>query len=107
MDEVNLFDVNKLFCDFFHKVLKSEKFKRPTEYIKERGISQEKLNQFNLGYCNSSLTEHFIEKEKLDKSILIELGLLKENNNKAYVFFYDRLIFPIFSLCYVSTLAIE
>jgi len=93
-----LISINSVFCEFFHKTLKSKQSKDPLRYLKKRGLELKELNQFNLGYCDKNLTNSFIEENGFLEKDLLELGILKKSKDSGsiYPFFYNRLIFPIF-----------
>ena len=66
-------------------------------YVRERGINQEMVDKFSIGYCPDDgrvFAEYAISKG-YDKSFLDELGLIKENARGAYDIYRGRLIFPI------------
>ena len=69
---------------------------KPKQYLRERGVNAESLKRFSIGYAPEgwqSLKEAFPEYEK--DHLLIELGLIKTKEERAYDGFRDRLIFSI------------
>ncbi|GMB93257.1 hypothetical protein NHP200010_09710 [Helicobacter bizzozeronii] len=66
------------------------------EYLKGRGISEQSMQEFQLGYCDSWQVLAYIEKNKLDKQALHHLGVLAYNpEGKEYASLFNRIIFPI------------
>lgn len=83
------------FTFFYSKALLSS----PTHlsYLKQRGITQESIAQFKLGYCGAGyLSINFADSLNCRKEA-IELGVLGENESRVYARFSDRVIFPIHS----------
>ncbi|MBI35316.1 MAG: DNA primase [Flavobacteriales bacterium] len=69
-------------------------------YFKSRGISDEMIDKFGLGYSFEE-RNHFT-KIALDKGykkdLLLDSGLTSERNNKLFDRFFGRIIFPIHNL---------
>ncbi|WP_158652077.1 DNA primase [Helicobacter bizzozeronii] len=71
------------------------------EYLKKRGISDESIQEFRLGYCDSRQVLAYIEKYRLDKKALHKLGVLAlggAQGNTQYATLFNRIIFPIQSM---------
>ncbi|MBE5746067.1 MAG: DNA primase [Clostridiales bacterium] len=68
----------------------------PNSYIKKRGLSQEIVNKFELGYSKDfkSLVD-FLKNNKISYEIGKNAGLLNEKNGKFYDTMFNRLTFPI------------
>lgn len=65
--------------------------------IDGRWFSRSTIKTFKLAYArDSSFITKMIDSEKLDRSILLEVGLIKENDKGTYDAFYNRLLFPIY-----------
>lgn len=72
------------------------------QYIQKRGLSQETVELFRLGYANeewSSISDG-ISRKKLEPQIAETLGLIRKRNKGDGYFdlFRDRLMFPILNL---------
>lgn len=81
---------------FFHNILTND---TPKLYLKNRGIRNENINKFLLGYAdgrNDGLYRHLTKKGYKEEDLL-ELGLIKKSqyNNGYYDTYRDRLIFPL------------
>jgi DNA primase len=71
-----------------------------TQYCLERGLTQEIITQFKLGYApKGNFLMQFSIKQKLDSSLLVDVGLIKISDNGEFRDKYsDRLMIPIISL---------
>lgn len=97
-----LLKVNKLAATYFSEQLKRVPFDHPVrKYIASRGLSQEVLETFGIGYAIpewDGLEKH-LESKQVTMALAEEARLVKARNNKSGYFdiFRDRLMFPIFS----------
>ena len=95
-----LFEINKLAATYFYHQLQIENGKKAKEYLNDRELSEETMNQFGLGYSNmysDDLYKYFKSKGFQD-DILKETGLFSyENASNRGVNdkFWNRIIFPI------------
>ncbi|MDO5036534.1 MAG: DNA primase [Porphyromonas sp.] len=70
-------------------------------YFRERGLTDETIKQFELGYSPSNATYLFerAKKEGLEPDILEKVGLVYKSRNGQWIDRYrERIIFPIHSL---------
>ncbi|WP_104749166.1 DNA primase [Helicobacter cynogastricus] len=75
-----------------------EHHKGAQEYLVSRGLSLESIRQFRLGFCVGSRVLEYVQRAKLDKKALLELGVLgQDEQGHIYARFAKRLIFPIHS----------
>ncbi|PAF50345.1 DNA primase [Helicobacter sp. 13S00401-1] len=89
-----LSDILGVLAKFYHSNI--YKHKEILEYLTKRGVSEESIEAFKIGYCASSIeTMNFIEANKLSKSEALELGVITEGNDRIYAKFANRIIFPI------------
>lgn len=85
----DLYSLNKRITMFFHKqLLKSPKLLN--YLIKERGISEEIIKDFYIGYAPS-----YDYLKGMDKKSLIDLGLYVQKKDKVFKRFSKRIMFPI------------
>lgn len=93
-----LYEVNQLAVNFFHNCLvKTHYGKAGLAYLHKRGLSDQTIEDFKLGYAPDhwdKLTEAFL-KRGIDKRVLFDLGLVKESKGKVYDAFRNRVMFPI------------
>lgn len=99
----NLFAVNKQAMDFFYNNLFSAPSgKQAVLYLKKRGISQETMELFRLGYAPEGWNNinNFFQKKKIPLDIVEKAGLIvkREKKDGFYDRFRNRIIFPIFNV---------
>ena len=95
-EKEELYEINRLAARFFSKALR-EKANPAYDYMKSRGISEETMNLFGIGYADGqwqSLLDHLVA-QKIDHNKLVELGLASRSGDRYYDKFRDRVIFPI------------
>ncbi len=94
--------LNEMALRFFKdNLVDSPESKKAREYLKQRGIHQDTVNTFSLGYAENKwdgLYNH-LKKHSCDIDKAVELGLLIRNEEKGRVYdrFRGRIIFPIVS----------
>lgn len=93
----------KLARDFFHSCLVRTSYgKEGLAYLKRRGITDEMIETFQLGFAPnawSKLTDAF-KKRGISEETLVAVGLAVHNENKHSVYdrFRNRVMFPICDL---------
>ena len=95
-DKDELYEINRLAARYFYKALR-EKANPAYDYMKKRGISEETMNLFGIGYADGqwqSLLDYMLS-QKIDHNKLMELGLISKTGDRYYDKFRDRVIFPI------------
>ena len=92
-----LYEINRQAALFFFRAMRSGANPGYT-YMKRRGISEETLNEFGIGYADgewSSLYDHLRSMGYRDDKLL-ELGLIsRSDKGRCYDKFRNRVIFPI------------
>lgn len=94
--------INKLAANYFSEQLKRAPYDHPVrKYIASRGLSQEIIETFSIGYAAPEWDglEKYLESKQVPMALAEEARLVKARNNKSGYFdiFRDRLMFPIFS----------
>ena len=92
-----LLDINKDAALYFYKMLKSEKGERAMSYLKGRGLSDETIVKFGLGYSTNysdDLYRYMKNKGHRDE-ILKQTGLFIYSEKGVYDRFINRVMFPI------------
>jgi DNA primase len=91
-------DMNKLAAGYFHYLLKTERGARAMEYLKNRGLSEETMTNFGLGYADvysDDLYKYLKGKgytdEELKDSGLVNLDEKRGGTDR----FWNRVMFPI------------
>lgn len=93
-----LYRVNDLAATFFHNCMtKTELGKVGLAYFKRRGLSDETIANFRLGYAPDGWDRLYraFRERGIDERLLLETGLCRNNNGKAYDYFRNRVMFPI------------
>ncbi len=89
-----LYEINNFAKNYFHKNLFNNKLHY--EYlINKRKFTKESIDYFSLGSISN--TKDFIDAllSNFNSDDLIKSAILRENNNKLYSFFSNRIIIPI------------
>ena len=95
-DKEELCEINRQAARFFYRALREGSNPGYT-YMKSRGISEEILNKFGIGYADDSwdsLYDHLVSKG-FKESKLMELGLISKSKERYFDKFRGRVIFPI------------
>ncbi|HPJ38824.1 MAG TPA: DNA primase [Spirochaetota bacterium] len=99
-----LLKINRYAMNLYHKCLKSDESKGAMEYALGRGLSEESIDAFMVGYAPDSwdfLIRH-LQKRKISLPNASEAALIIPSKNREGGGFYDRfrgrLMFPIFNL---------
>ncbi|GMQ56370.1 DNA primase [Vallitalea sediminicola] len=97
-----LVEINKVAARYFYYQLKSDKGKSALEYLYKRGINEETLKKFGLGYSNIFRNDlyRYLSK-KYDDKVLFESGLVipeKKSQGEYFDRFWNRVMFPIFDV---------
>ena len=73
------------------------KSKSASLYLKGRGLTEETIRAFSLGYALKgwhSLTDHFVHKG-VPRSLILQSGIASSGDKGSYDTFRDRIVFPI------------
>ena len=97
-------DLNETLYDLYDKIAGSFHFlltsspqgEHARAYLRERNVSEEMWEKFNLGYApqDGSWLYSFLAKRHYSEELLARSGLFSQNN-PTYPLFRDRLMFPI------------
>ncbi len=85
---------NRIASTFHYLLTETEGGRKALEYIKERGLTDETIEKFKLGYSpeDRNWLKSFLRKKNYSDAFLEKTGLIKN----GYPFFHGRLMFPIF-----------
>lgn len=92
-----LLDINREAALYFYKQLKTDRGSRGYEYLRGRGLSDETVTRFGLGYSTNykdDLYRYMREKGYKD-DVLKETGLFTYSERGVYDRFNNRVMFPI------------
>ncbi len=95
-----LLEVHKESALYFHRLLKSEKGARAYEYLRGRGLTDETITKFGLGYSSNysdDLYRHIKSKGYTDE-VLKESGLFTYSEKGVFDKFNNRVMFPIMDI---------
>lgn len=94
-----LYEACDLAANFFHNcLLKTSYGKAGLEYLKKRGLTDETIEKFRLGFAPDGWDKLYkaFRERGIEESILLELNLIRKNDKgQAYDFFRNRVMFPI------------
>jgi DNA primase len=97
-----IYEANEIASQFYTSCLNKEIGRRGRNYLNERRITTEKLQDFRLGYAPSSGGLVTYARQKgISKQSLLEAGLVSQTisgTKRNIEVFRDRLIFPIVNL---------
>jgi len=94
-----LYRINQTASDFFHYLLTSHQIgKKALKYLKDRGIREDSIKEFSLGYSPKSweALNKFLTSKKFLISDMVAAGLIipKEKSKGYYDRFRGRIMFP-------------
>ena len=97
-----LYDICELACKFFETQLhQSKKGEKVKEYLKGRGILEESIKKWRIGWAPDTWQglSDFLQKKGFKKEEIVEAGLaIKNESGNVYDRFRGRIIFPIFDI---------
>ncbi len=99
----NLLAVNKQAMDFFkHSLLSNTKGKTALEYLRKRGMGEDTISIFNLGFAPEGWDNiiNYFQKKNISHELVEKSGLIikREGKQGYYDRFRNRIIFPIFDI---------
>lgn len=93
-----LYEVNKQAAKYFYYQLKSERGQAAFEYLTKRGLSEETIKQFGLGYSNKFSDDlyKYLKSLDYDDEFLKQSGLVTIDEKRGAIDkFWNRVMFPI------------
>lgn len=98
-ETLQLFSAYDWLVKYYHHLLRfSEQGEAALTYLKNRGINEETIERFQLGYAplNSKLTVTFLQQKDFSLPFLVKNRILNMTENDTYLDpFRGRVIFPI------------
>jgi DNA primase len=95
-----LFQLNLMVMELYNKLLKNSEY--AGSYLKNRGISDEIIEEFQLGYSPASweTVASFLKKKGVSSREMLQSGLVLERKQGSgcYDRFRNRIMFPIFDV---------
>lgn len=94
-------NINLIAARFFYDALKSKKGEAAAEYLRKRGITENTVRKFGLGYSYDgwdNLYEH-LKSLGISQEAMLESGLvIRGSSGRLFDRFKGRLMFPIFDV---------
>ncbi len=94
-----MYDINIQAARYFYTNLK--RFKAPYEYLKGRGITDETIKKFGIGFAldNWQGIRSYLKQRGFSEEEILQLGLTTKNEKgNIYDRFRNRIIFPVFNV---------
>lgn len=94
-----MYDINIQAGRYYYTNLK--RFKAPYEYLKGRGITDETIKKFGIGFAldNWQGIRSYLKQREFSEEEILELGLTTKNEKgNIYDRFRNRIIFPVFNV---------
>ena len=93
-----ILEINKKAAMYYYAQLKSPQGKKAYTYLTDRGLSDDTIKAFGLGYSNiySDDLYKYLRKEGYSEDMIRQAGLINTDEKKGvYDKFWNRVIFPI------------
>ena len=91
---------NKHILENANAFYRSLLYKTPAavEYLYSRGITDELIDKFELGFApESAQTIRLLQNDQIEPKEALEIGIVKQNENGIYASFINRITFPIYT----------
>lgn len=95
-----LVQINAKAASYYYAKLKSPAGKTGYEYFLSRGLSEETIRHFGLGYAGRGGSElyRYLKNQGYADQVLKETGLFKMDERGVYDKFWNRVMFPIMDI---------
>ena len=92
-----LLEINKAAARYFYTQLKSERGELAHAYLTNRGLSEETIKAFGLGYSNKYSNDlyQYLKEMGYSDEMLSKAGLVSISEKGVYDKFWNRVMFPI------------
>ncbi len=93
-----LLEIHRLANEFFHRLLWDQK--ESYNYLTKRGISEETIREFSLGYApgGGDVLYRYLTKRGFKEEDILASGVCKKGENTIIDTFRDRVVFPIYNM---------
>ena len=94
-----LYKIHETASSLYHKTLLSDRGERALKYLTDRGLSQEIIKFFNVGFApeSSKYLLNTIQSDGYEKQVLEKCGLFGASKNEFFDRFRSRIMFPIWN----------
>lgn len=95
-----MLEANKLAARYFYYQLKGKQGGKAYQYLRNRGLSDETIVKFGLGYSNISSDDlyRYLKQKGYEDKLLADCGLIKVDQKGAHDRFWNRVMFPIMDI---------
>ena len=95
--KATLLEINKLAAKYFYAQLKTEQAKHAHTYLTRRGLTEETITAFGLGYSNKYSDDlyKYLKTKGYSDELLVKAGLISASEKGVYDKFWNRVMFPI------------
>ena len=93
-----LLEINKMAAQYYYVQLKSSQGERALSYLKNRGLSDETIKAFGLGYSNKYNNDlyQYLKSKGYKDDVIVKAGLINVDERQgAFDKFWNRVMFPI------------
>lgn len=93
-----IMELNKEAAKYFYYQLRREQGAQAMRYLKNRGLSDETIHRFGLGFANKYSDDlyRYLKKKNISDELLAQSGLMQvDEKHGMYDKFWNRVIFPI------------
>ncbi|MDD2523879.1 MAG: DNA primase [Endomicrobiia bacterium] len=99
-EKTKLFEILENASKFYHRYfLESSAASYAREYTKQRGITQDSIKKFMIGYAPKGKILESAQKKGYAYEVLAKAGLVtKTDSGTVFEYMSDRLVFPIFDV---------
>lgn len=94
---LEILKINKVAANYFYYQLHQPQGRYGYEYFKKRGLTEETVRRFGLGYANKTSNDlyQYLKSKGYGDAILKDSGLVTMEERGAYDKFWNRVMFPI------------
>mgnify|MGYP001345434277 CR=1 FL=1 len=94
-----LYRIHETASSLYHKTLLSERGERALKYLIDRGLSEETIKYFKVGFApeSSKYLLNAIKSENYERQVLDKCGLFGASKNEFFDRFRSRIMFPIWN----------
>lgn len=95
-----LLDIHRIATEHFEANLWSEEGEKALEYLKNRGLTEETIRTFKIGFAKDSWDDLYslLQKKSYTVEQCLQAGILTKNDSgKTYDRFRNRIMFPLYS----------
>ena len=93
----HILEINKEAALYFNYLLRSSRGQQGYNYLTERGLSDETIKKFGLGYSDKYKDDLFkyLKNKRFSDELIKNSGLCRIKENGSYDYFFNRVMFPI------------